>query len=123
MRRRSARHWEELNERGPLLRGALPRAPGPLRGAVQWEPRELFGSPPSEPAEPPAARRRATRAATVARAANQVKFTVTLIAGDEDASTQVVWASTRRPSSRGLVGDLHRLAERPFAPCASAASP
>lgn len=112
--RRKRAQWLELNERVAMAFSLRYRGlPALLGDAVTWKDHELF----SYEAILEKARRRKKYQPnkSVARANLQIKFDVTLVIDGQSSSTvQMIWNGRPETIGNELIGDLDRLAKRPF---------
>jgi S-DNA-T family DNA segregation ATPase FtsK/SpoIIIE len=117
--RRHPKDWLEMNAEAAGYFALRYRGlPALLGHDVQWAPTDLFDAAVREPEG------KARRNTSTARAANQLKFTVTLTTvvgdNDNDFSTQVIWTFAPGSILAECAADWERLERHPF--CSSQVS-
>ncbi len=116
--RRNAKQWEDVNKHAARYFALRYRGlPALFGGNVTWDPPSLFDDAVAEPDRKGKKAAKSALRESMAKAANQVKFTVSLSArGREDntVNIQVIWSFDPRSISRAYAGDWQRLRERPF---------
>lgn len=125
--RQKPRQWEEVNEKAAFYFAQRYRGlPALLGHDARWEPANLFELAASDPEPRDGKKPKGDKRRSNARAANQIKFTVSLgVRGEEDeaVSAQVIWTFEPQSIFAAFAGDWADVGLKPFTACGVAREP